>query len=125
MSHVLALMTRPRTGPYRPTEGAMLWWFRVINAEIFNDELPDIVPRVRSVPGEWASYDAPHIICCDARFHTKQQFVAVLAHETVHHWQAHNGYGNCAHGDSFLRWRRAFRKHGIKLAVHGEVHCAR
>lgn len=120
--YAYSLMTRPVTGPFRPTHSSVRWWFHTLNRELFNGELPAAQFKAHNDPDSWGYYIAPELIAYSRAYRTKQHFVAVLAHEMVHHWQAHNGLGNHCHGASFVQWIRRFRRHGIVLAEHGDVH---
>lgn len=116
------LMLRPTTGPFVPSRSVCHYWFHCLNREIFERRLPTVQFRVNKEPTSWGYYMAPDIIGISPEYESKQQFVAILGHELVHHWQAHNGFIHHCHGSSFMRWVRKFRKHGIVLAEHGDVH---
>lgn len=120
--YVRGLMTRQVTGPFCPTPGIARWWFHALNREIFKGALVPARFKPHNDPDSWGYYLAPDLIAYSREYETKQHFVAVLGHEMVHHWQAHNGYGNHCHGASFVQWITRFRRHGIVLAEHGDVH---
>lgn len=122
MSRVLALMSKPLTGVYHPTQHAVQWWFHCLNREIFDTCLPCVRLRLNTDNYSWGYYVAPDLIGYRRVYQTKQQFVAVLGHEMVHHWQAVNGLPYTPHNQQFYRWRRRFLRHGILLVEHGDVH---
>lgn len=100
-------------------------WFKVLNKELFNNELTPVDEiDIRWRRGTHAYYvatidtkdpDYRHTkLCMNKRYKSKQFFVEVLAHELVHHYQFLTE-GKASHGDTFLAWADTFNKEGLRL----------
>lgn len=123
MSAIRRLFQLRLSPPYQPTVAACRWWYGTLSREVFALDLPKCDFALIHCPESWAYY-APDrdTIELAGQFATKQQFVAVLGHEMIHHWQHTVLAGRLNHGKTFRAWRRAFRAHGIQLETHGNVH---
>jgi hypothetical protein len=109
--------------PYQPTVPACRWWYGVLSRDVFALEFPPCGFAIIHCPESWAYYDPDRrAIELAGQFTTKQQFVAVLGHEMIHHWQHTLVGARLNHGKSFRTWKQSFNRHGIQLAIHGNVH---
>lgn len=110
---------------YETTEQDCREWFDVLNEEIFDNKLSPVDEiDIRWRRGTFAFYECltdtkddsflRTRLCMNKRYKSKQFFVAILAHELIHHYQAlhHEPLG---HGPSFFRWSEKLNKKGIKL----------
>jgi len=121
-SHLLKLMKQPEKNLYETTIEDCRKWFDIINREIFDgclDPIEDIDIRWRR--GTHAYYEYYKCRCLPPRlrlnkkYKSKQYFVAVLAHEMVHHHQ-HLFGEPVGHGIYFSRWEKKFKQKGLTLA---------
>jgi predicted SprT family Zn-dependent metalloprotease len=98
-------------------------WFKVLNRELFENNLPQINEiDIRWRRGAYAYYDYDERrsngtckLLMSKRYKSKKFFIEILAHEMVHHYQYINNEG-IGHGSSFLKWRDKFNKKGLNLA---------
>lgn len=109
--------------PFEPTIEDCEKWFKILNHELFNNQLPAVDEfDVRWRRGAYAWYDYDERfpgqgtakLLMNKRYKSKQFFVEVLAHEMVHHYQYINNE-DVGHGSSFLKWRDKFNKKGLNL----------
>ena len=119
------LMSDSEEKIYETTQEDCDRWFRILNREIFNNQLyPVDEIDIRWRRKTFAYYEY-HIddkkpdyqytkLCMNKRYRSKKFFVEVLAHEMVHHHQFIYGEP-MGHGSSFMRWHHIFNKKGIKL----------
>ena len=98
-------------------------WFKVLNQELFNNNLPKIYEidiRWRRGAHAWYDYDDRTSgqgitkLLMNKRYKSKKFFVEVLSHEMVHHYQYINNE-EVGHGSSFFKWRDKFNKKGLNL----------
>lgn len=90
-----------------PTPALMSYWFRRLNAEVFDGWLPTPTFLVGAPKATWGMFtvdvnDDVTVYLAD-HWMTKTQFLDILAHELVHLWQ-HIAAEPIAHGPSFTRW---------------------
>ncbi len=115
--------------PFKPTKKKLWYWFNKINAEVFEGKLKKFRKvqflKCRTM---WAisygvqiwsktkkkQYLHTDLIIKDS-FRTEKQFVDVLAHEMVHHWQWSHSEAGMTHGQTFWMWKEALEKHNIIL----------
>lgn len=111
-------------GPYRVTNDAVKYWFRIINHEIWQDQLPMFnTIQIRPFVKNWAmcieDSDNPEKIryklAIDHVFPSFQLFLDVLAHEMVHLYQFVED-DDTEHGDSFWEWEYILAEHGLTLS---------
>jgi hypothetical protein len=110
---------------FTPTEKDVIKWFRIINREIFNNELPMFkkidIRRRHKVWGEVEAHENKNKKrYCNVSFHdkmfSKQHFIKILAHEMIHNYQwTIDNLDNMYHNDSFFRWNLVMSKFGITL----------
>jgi len=123
MSAIERLFSARLTQPYQPTLSACRWWYGELSREVFGLTLPSCGFVLIHCPESWAYYDPTQpAIELAGQFATKQQFVAVLGHEMVHHWQRTVLNVRPGHGKTFRAWRKTFVAHGMQLESHGNVH---
>lgn len=118
-------MKEEETPLYETTEEDCLLWFRILNREVFNNQLPPVseisIGRRR---GTYAFYTKitdtknPSYLytklSMNRKYKSKQFFVEVLAHELIHHYQTINNQP-LGHGPTFLTWRDKLNRKGINL----------
>lgn len=103
------------------------FWFKVLNKEIFNNELEPldemVIGRRRGALAFYeCTQDDEDNSCFEARiffdrkYKTKHQFVSVLFHELIHHYQALNKEP-LGHGPSFFKWKKKAKKNGLELRI--------
>jgi hypothetical protein len=115
--------------PYRVTNDAVKYWFRIINHEVWNDKLPMFnTIHIRPFVKNWAmcieDTDNPnetkYRLSIDIEFPSFQLFLNVLAHEMVHLYQFTQKDESEHHGDSFWKWEFILKSHGLTLSeVYG------
>lgn len=124
-SLLLRTMRSDETYVYETTEGDCIYWFHVINREIFEGILTfpdklDIRWRRKKMYAyhltEWNLDGSVYrtTLAMSKKYRSKQFFIEVLAHEMVHHWQALVGEP-VGHGPSFMAWKEKFNSKGIPL----------
>jgi hypothetical protein len=126
---------------YRTDLGEVKYLFRILNQEIFNNELPtpefEVMPRCREY---WGLCQAKHIVpnmyssrsgCLirlQDKWYCKQWLVATLAHEMCHQYQwdviskqrMKKGLSPImSHGPTFFLFKNKLAKHGIALKRAG------
>ena len=124
-SRLLKLMREDTTPLYETTEEDCLLWIRILNREVFNNQLPPLseisIGRRRGVHAFYTyitdTKDSEYLytkISMNKKYKSKQFFVEVLAHELIHHYQAvyNQPFG---HGPSFVAWRDKLNRKGINL----------
>lgn len=108
--------------PFRVTNDSVKYWFRILNHEIWQDDLPmfDTI-QIRPFVKNWAmcieDTDKPktkYRLAINIEFPTFELFVNVLAHEMIHLYQFMSGQDG-EHDDSFWVWQSKFSEHGLKL----------
>jgi hypothetical protein len=127
---------------FRPTLNQTIYWFRIINKEIFESKLqrpPISVSQKKEVmgqcvarwdsrivgrKGEWNQKKIPYhnptikyIIEMHHKFDTWQDYIETLAHEMIHLYQMtviNDPTAN--HNDSFYAWKNQFKKFGLNLS---------
>lgn len=111
--------------PYRVTNDAVKYWFRIINHEVWNDRLPMFnTIQIRPFVRNWAmciedTDDPSHTkyrLAIDIEFPSFQLFLNVLAHEMVHLYQFMQKDDGEHHGDSFWAWEFPLKEHGLLLS---------
>lgn len=120
-SKLLKLMKSPEKNRYETTREDCNTWFRILNNEIFSNELPEIdeidIRWRRKAHAYYTCYDGKTRRCTlsmNKKYSSKQFFVEVLAHELVHHYQFAKGIP-LSHGESFAEWKDKFNKKGLSL----------
>ena len=137
MDQPLPSKTDQRRKCYKPKIKEVKAIYRLINREIFYNQLPApkiVIRRLRDCVGicigaegpirKTKSYCSIHI--CD-RWYCRQWMISTLAHEMVHQYQW-DVYSNIrvkrgmprhmSHGPSFYIWRKKLKKHGIALKAN-------
>lgn len=118
------LMKLDDNKPFRPCVEDLKLWFDILNEQVFGDKLKPVkkfkVIDIKDFHAVYIFYkNSPKkkhktTICVDCFFKSKKQFVEILAHEMVHHFQ--NSYGeHVGHGATFLAWRENFKLKGLNL----------
>lgn len=124
-SRLLKLMESDDDSTYETTESDCRHWFRILNREIFNNQLTPIDEfDIRRRRRKYAYYEVLRgpdgrtikktIIGMANQYQSKKFFVEILAHEMVHHYQILNGQP-FGHGPSFLEWGDKLKAKGISL----------
>jgi len=98
-------------------------WFRILNEELFNNELPQVPFEFKWLRVCWAYYEywprtpgKPEIIIIHKKYPSYKLFVECLAHEMIHHWQYMNlGWRKVDHGDEFLEWSKKAKRIGLRI----------
>ncbi|MEX0598698.1 MAG: SprT-like domain-containing protein [Candidatus Paceibacterota bacterium] len=107
-----------RSNTFEPTITDCKKWFRIINQEIFKNRLEDVkMWNIKRRRGVWAYYycdsDTSGILM-NNKYNSKQDFVNILSHEMIHHYQ--NQFDKpLGHGPSFSYWKPLFSKKGLIL----------
>jgi len=110
---------------YVPTEDEVLRWFKIINREIFNNDLPQFrkieIRRRRGCWGECiGALNETKDRCSDLSLNhhqkSKKHFIEVLIHEMVHHYQWIYE-STMSHGESFFSWKPKLKKFKVKLRI--------
>lgn len=108
---------------YETTHEDCEHWFRILNRELFDNELPPVdeieIGRRKGVYAIYECYDevfegVQHRLILKDRYRSKKFFVEVLAHEMVHHYQALNDQP-LGHGRTFYKWRKRLNEKGLQL----------
>ena len=114
------------TKTYVASEEKCIYWFNILNKELFGDALPhfdtiDIRWRrgtkayyrvIYQMKGDtWIPIRELHI---KPKYVSEKEFVETLAHEMIHHFQEVSG-DPVNHGPSFYVWRELFNKKGLEL----------
>ena len=137
MGEELPSITYQRKLHYRTNYREVLELFRIINKEIFNEQLPlpeiQVVSRCRtywgiciakSVNPDYTHKISTCIIRVSDKWYCKQWLITTLAHEMCHQYQWDiEGINRIkqgknplmSHGPSFFMWREKLVKHGIPL----------
>ena len=111
--------------PYRVTNDAVKYWFRIINHVIWKDQLPMFnTIQIRPFVRNWAmcieDSDDPdstkYRLAIDIEFPSFQLFLNVLAHEMVHLYQFIDKDDGEHHGESFWAWEYVLRENGLILS---------
>lgn len=139
MSRELPTITEQKRLSYRTDEAEVRYLFRLINKEVFNNELPiptfQVVPRCRDY---WGLCEAKHfepnpdtprsdcIIRLSDKWFCKQWLITTLAHEMCHQYQwdvyskkrVEKGLEPImSHGPSFFQFKTKLARHGIPLRL--------
>lgn len=137
MEEPLPSKTDQRQKNYRPTLKEVKAIYRLINREIFYNQLPMpkiILRRLRDALGMCEGKEGPirktksycTIHLCD-RWYCRQWMVSTLAHEMVHQYQwdiysnirvKRGMHRHMSHGPSFYIWRKKLQKFGIALKAN-------
>jgi hypothetical protein len=149
MNAGLPCISEQKRLPYRPSVGEVDSLYRVINRNIFDNQLtqpPILIGQMKKAWGRclWhddrqrrSSWGKPGTWCeieLMDKYISPQWFCTTLAHEMVHQWQwdiyrwqhkKHWGremfLDSGAHGPSFYLWREHFAEWGIPLkSSHGQ-----
>ncbi len=125
---------------FKPTEQQVHYWFKVINAGLFNGRLPRVPMRVKRLHKDWGRcvanwdnrktpkgkfdqrvipyhIDVEYYIEIHCKFPTWKDFIETLAHEMVHLYQMtwmKDPYSN--HNANFFAWREKFSRAGLGLS---------
>lgn len=124
-SRIAKIMASNESKTYETTEQDCQDWFNVLNEEIFDNKLAPLDEiDIRWRRGTFAFYECVTDtkndsflrtrLCMNKKYKSKQFFVAILAHELIHHYQALYNEP-LGHGPSFFRWSDKLNKKGIKL----------
>ena len=101
--------------PVRVTKHLVRYWWNVLNAAVFNNELPNArhielldTPEVYAwaIPASNGRIDL-HI---QPSFVQRTTFLTVLIHEMVHAWEFMT-FGRMGHGSRFLGWATTIEQH--------------
>ena len=110
---------------YVPTKDEIMYWFNIINREIFKNDLPQFRKiEVRRRHGCWGE--------CIGDTHkktgrysdlslnhyqkSKKHFIETLIHEMVHHYQwIHEN--TMTHGETFFAWKPKLAKYNVTLTA--------
>lgn len=110
--------------PYRVTNDAARYWFRIINHCVWHDQLPDFdTIQIRPFVKNWAmcieDTDNPeqtkYRLAINIYFPSFKLFLDVLAHEMVHLHQFMIGDTGEHHGETFWVWEFPLAEHGLTL----------
>lgn len=122
-SKLIKLKNDKNKNTYITTKEDCIKWSRIINREIFNNQLAEIdnieIGWRRKC---WAYYvydvnkkGEKYIkLAMNKKYPSKLFFVEVLAHELIHHYQFLFG-DPVGHGPSFSDWTDKFNKRGLNL----------
>lgn len=124
-SRLAKIMESNESNTYETTEQDCHDWFNVLNEEIFDNKLAPLDEiDIRWRRGTFAFYECVTDtkndsfirtrLCMNKKYKSKQFFVAILAHELIHHYQALYNEP-LGHGPSFFKWSEKLNKKGIKL----------
>lgn len=123
-SKLAKLADEPHMGNFSPSLSDIHKWFRVLNRELFDNQLKDITHiaiGIRRMTWAYYLYDDefdPHKsrteLHMNHRYHSKQHFVECLIHEMVHHHQFLTGK-KVKHNHGFYAWNKKIAKYGLKL----------
>ena len=137
MDEPLPSKSDQRAKKYRPKMKEVKAIYRLINREVFYNQLPMpkiVLRRLRDCVGICIGLEGPirktksnvHIHLAD-RYYCRQWFVSTLAHEMVHQYQW-DIYSNIrvkrglprhmSHGPSFYIWRKKLGRFGIALKAN-------
>lgn len=102
-----------------------MYWFSIINDEIFGNKLAPVALCVRRLRGMWGFFeDEENYLAVNETFPSKNLFLNVLAHEMVHAYQYQQGLA-VNHGKTFWEWRKKFKSNGLTLAIQYHDHSKR
>lgn len=124
-SKLLKLMKENEQATYVTTEDDCVLWFRILNREVFNNQLTPLSEiHIGWKRGTYGYYTKitdtsnPDYLytklSMNKKYRSKQFFVEVLAHELIHHYQAIYNQP-LGHGPSFIMWRDKLNRKGINL----------
>lgn len=134
-SKLIRIMEASERNEYTTTKKDCLYWFKIINRELFEDQLPPFT----HIDVRWrrnqthAFYKSLHYgsgknreivstqLCMNKKYPSKQFFITVLAHEMIHHFQFFNEE-RLGHGKSFTRWTKHFKQKGLTVARAYNAH---
>lgn len=113
----------PRGTEYVPTERDCRKWFRILNEELFDNQLSRVPFDFKWLRVCWAYYEyfprkpnEKERIIMNKRYPSYRLFVEVLAHEMIHHWQyKKRGWNKVDHGNEFLDWSRKAKRIGLRI----------
>jgi hypothetical protein len=110
---------RAKKTVYEPTHQAATLAYNFINEAAFNNRLsrPNII--IRRIKDAWGMCWQEEYYCSKIelahKFESKEQFIAVMAHEMVHQYQI-DVYGRMSHGETFQNWKPYFKeKFGLRI----------
>ena len=122
-SKLIKLKNDKNKNTYETTKEDCVKWSRIINREIFNNQLTDI----DNIEIGWRRKCWAYCVCevdeegdkyiklaMNKKYPTKLFFVEVLAHELIHHYQFLNDEP-LGHGSSFSDWTDKFNNRGLNL----------
>lgn len=106
---------------YVPSLYSVKKYSKLLNEELFKGQLPPInYIDIKRRRGQWACYTVTttgqSLLCMNNRYESKNQFINVLAHELVHHWQNINNKP-MNHGKTFYHWKSKFKTKGLALRL--------
>jgi hypothetical protein len=107
-------------GCYRPTKYAVTRWFNILNDVLFSNSLDKFKTiTIKQMKRAWGECRGNDDQSCDLilhnRFNTKSEFIEVLGHEMVHHYQW-LFEEDMDHGDTFFAWKKLFNKNNLELS---------
>lgn len=123
------LVNDAQTGKYAPTINDVIYWYDIINDQIFGNELPhpNAVKLLRSnlYWGEcfYNKYKDGEIffqLNFSTKFNSFKDFLEVLAHEMVHVWEFIT-YGYGGHGEHWESWRPKLKRFGLDLKIKKDI----
>lgn len=137
MTEELPSMSFQKRLKYRTSHREVLALYKIINLEIFDNQLPvpkiEVVPRCRKYWGicmanevhpDYEYFKSNCTIRLMDKWYCKQWLITTLAHEMCHQYQWDiEGFNRIkegkdplmSHGPSFFIWRDKLKEHGIPL----------
>jgi len=110
--------------PYKPNKVNTEMFFNILNYAIFNGKLSPIdkfsIRRIRDALAYY-EYDEKTDVAqmtFKPKFKNMKQFLDILGHEMVHHYQiTHQQKCSGNHNSYFFKWKKKFERMGLDLKV--------
>jgi len=109
--------------PYKPNKPNTELYYNILNYAIFNGRLDPIdrfsIRRIRDALAyyEYDSETGETTMTFKPKFKNLKQFLDILGHEMVHHWQLTIGKDTGNHNAIFYKWKTKFNRMGLDLKV--------
>ena len=94
------------------TKPLVLYWFHLANKAFFNNKLPVPIFEFRRLRGTWGLCifkNNEYVITLSLDITSKKLLISTLLHEIVHQ-QQYFTTGTMSHAESYLKWKRYFKK---------------
>lgn len=102
------------------TDRHIIYWFGIINRAAFRNRLPVPDFKIRRLRGAWGLCEGDNgneiVISINETIDNRELFIATLAHEMVHQYQYLYLGGTMNHKESFIEWKRFFKRH-MKILI--------